>query len=181
MSRTFEPQGLAVIHQAGTAVAIWHVSLTRPALGLPGGMLTGAWVLASDDGRIKELVSQRVVVSAADGEIRVGDHRVDAVTLDGLSSAITTAQSELDEAFESFLNSRPRAKRSLVPPSWPEVVERPTTPTDQDEPVASALAAAREAAYLIGIWDDTESIRIAREYLHDFGGPAPRSLPEGWA
>ncbi|MCF6507033.1 hypothetical protein E9549_06390 [Blastococcus sp. MG754426] len=165
--------GIAVVDQpVEDRVVVWHVSVGD---GLESTM-AGAWVLPADDDRIDGLIAGRllVITEAAAGRFGV---RADAAAL---AAAVRSEVDALDRAFTAHLATLPSSRRQLVRPRWPRV---PTTatPVTAGDPVASgALTVARWVSDVLIAWGKTEGLRLARPFLLQHGGEAPRAYPPGW-
>lgn len=180
------------------ALAMWHVS----AAGAP----TGSWVtpvdsLAADPEAARQLLwltSRRAVigwdVSAAAPLSGLAqwakrpDPQAPVVVLPEALAEIAERRTVYEAAVEDHRQTtksklQPLEWEESVPTatSWPDFVEAVGLPRPQAPApvVAEALHLARAVAWVIRLWQDTESARARRSYLVDRFGPAA-PLPPRW-
>lgn len=114
-----------------------------------------------------------------------------ALDLAVLSEETTTARRKLAEAvIERGRNTGSKLQQldwsARIPDTFPA---NPITTLETlglavpDGPpvVVKALGSARALRWHIRAWQETESVRVRRKYLHPYGGPEARPLPPNWA
>ncbi|WP_330182147.1 hypothetical protein OHB26_38470 [Nocardia sp. NBC_01503] len=133
------------------------------------------------------------MVAADDAEV-VGTLTAgyDAVWCDGVAEEVATAavvdldatfaaaQAEVEAADSLFTEYQAAQSNKPIRPEWPEFVhpaQARQAPCVVDEIVYDVLVLARGIAGLADAWSDFESLRVARHFLTEQGGPAARPLP----
>ncbi|GAB4587610.1 hypothetical protein [Nocardia sp. IFM 10818] len=167
---------VVVLNEVGSRLVVWHVNVGQ-AIGL--SRLSGAWVLERDESEaITTLVAGHRIVRC-DGEITVPE----GISVSGIvdvDATVRTLQAEVAEIDELFTAHQSTVANKLIRPQWPEFVH----PSDARQPVHDvsdevrpALLLARGIADLAEAWSSLESLRLARSFLIDHGGPVARPLP----
>ncbi|MEU1209174.1 hypothetical protein [Nocardia sp. NPDC005825] len=175
MAAPSDLHSLAVLGAAGERMVIWHVNVGA-AVG--ESRLSGAWVLdRSCTAEIESLTSGYPVAmakgSAADAaNVRIVD--VDA-TVETVRAAVESADARFTEHQD--------AGGKLTRPQWPVIAAAGGVPLTRyqvdvvDDHIRPVLTLAREVAELADAWAAFESLRLARPFLVELGGPEARSLP----
>jgi hypothetical protein len=188
--------GHAVVVRMDDRLALWTVA--------PGGQRTGAWVedVGMDPNRAKQLLTlleRRAPVGADRGaDAGAAKTLADAAGVT-LPTALTNAWLDIFEAIDEVVEIRRELALAAVatkgkPPTYD--VDLDGLPRDVTgalgrlqlsnpglgaEPAASAaLATCRLLEAAVQAWQETESARLRRKALHQFGGRAVRPLPPRW-
>ncbi|MFF2557387.1 hypothetical protein ACFVUS_40745 [Nocardia sp. NPDC058058] len=164
---------VVVLDKVGDRLVVWHVNVGR-AMGL--SRLSGAWVVGDDEGAaIATLTGGYDAVwcdEVAEGVVTGGVVDLDAT--------VAAARAEVDAVDVLFTEYQEKQGNKLIRPEWPELVH-PVHARQflygMDETVREALILARGIADLADSWADFESLRVARAFLAEHGGPAVRPLP----
>lgn len=189
-------RGHTVLVRQDDRLALWTVA--------PSGQRTGAWVvetgLTRDRARQLLTLLERRVLAGSDRQADVAA----AETMAGaagvaLPTALTDAWLDVFEAIEEVAETRRElasagARAKSKPPVYrfdladlPPDIDgalgrlRLTNPGMGAEPAAAAaLATCRLLEAAVQAWQETESARLRRKVMHQFGGAAVRPLPPRW-
>ncbi|APA97295.1 hypothetical protein [Nocardia seriolae] len=194
MAASFDLHSLAVLGAAGERLVIWHVNV---GASLGESRLSGAWVL--EDSRVDEirsLTSDFPVVltgegvevtragepgpveSSAKGVVVCGT----AGTID-VGTTVETVCAEIEFVDARFTEQQDATGGKLTRPQWPVIVSpEEVALTDSqvdvvDDHIRPVLTLARGLSDLAEAWAAFESLRLARSFLVEFGGPLARPLP----
>ncbi|MRH93006.1 hypothetical protein GFY24_37260 [Nocardia sp. SYP-A9097] len=164
---------VVVLDKVEDRLVVWHVNVGR-AIGL--SRLSGAWVVGEDSAQeIAALTAGYDSVWC--GRVAEGIAAAGVVDLDATFAA---AQAEVDAADSLLTEYQAAQSNKAIRPEWPELVhpaEAGRAPGVVDEIVHDALVLARGIADLADRWSDFESLRVARHFLTNHGGPTVRPLP----
>lgn len=162
-----------VLDKRGDRLVVWHVNVGR-AIGL--SRLSGAWVVAADDAEVVGTLTAGYDAVWCDG---VAEEVATAAVVD-LDATFAAAQAEVEAADSLFTEYQAAQSNKPIRPEWPEFVhpaQARQAPCVVDEIVYDVLVLARGIAGLADAWSDFESLRVARHFLTEQGGPAARPLP----
>ncbi|MDA3637532.1 MULTISPECIES: hypothetical protein [Rhodococcus] len=170
---------LAVIDEASGKICIWHIDV-GPDVGL--SRLSGAWVLEPDDSdTIVNLIRGRHVVLSNDTDILTRENITTAGKVD-IDATVDAVIAERD-ALQARFNSHAATRKTLVPPTWPEIVHpkqiAAAVPRTENiiEQTGDSFPLARGLNVLAQAWTQLEKQRLARPFLIEPVGPNPRPLP----
>ncbi|WP_157514409.1 hypothetical protein [Nocardia concava] len=174
MAASSDLHSVAVLGSAGDRLVIWHVNV---GMALGESRLSGAWVLErSRDVEIESLTARFPVVPTDDVRVEEAAGVVD------LEATVETVRGAVESADQKF-DEQDAAGGKFVRPRWPVVVS-PTevSLTDSqvdvvDDHIRPVLTLARGLADLADAWAAFESLRLARGFLVELGGPVARPLP----
>lgn len=170
---------IAVVDEPAGNICIWHVDV-GPDIGL--SRLSGAWVLDPDNApSIQTLIKDRHVVRCEGTDVveRYDIAITGTVDVDATFTAVLAERDSLQERFDSHAATR----RTLVVPSWPDVVHPAETAAtvrrsrEVAEQTGNAFPLARGFNELARVWTQIEKQRLARPFLVDPAGPATRPVP----
>ncbi len=192
----FGTHGHAVIVCMDDRLALWTIA--------PSGQRTGAWIedVGMNLDRAKQLLTlleRRVLVgSDRQADVCAAKTLADAAEV-SLPTALTDVWLDVFEAIDEVVETRRElasagAATKGKPPTYdidlgglPRDVNgalsrlQLTNPGRDAEPTASAaLATCRLLEATVQAWQETESARLRRKALHQFGGAAVRPLPPRW-
>lgn len=196
MAASSDLHSVAVLGSAGDRLVIWHVNV---GMALGESRLSGAWVLERTRGaEIESLTGRFPVVSADDVQVSLsGDGQVvstDAAQVvlaeearlgEGvvdIEATVETVRGAVESADQKF-DEQDAAGGKFVRPRWPVIVSpREVSLTDSqvdvvDDHIRPVLTLARGLADLADAWVAFESLRLARGFLVELGGPVARPLP----
>ncbi|MEU1431184.1 hypothetical protein ABZ412_29360 [Nocardia sp. NPDC005746] len=175
MASSSDLHSLAVLGAAGERMVIWHVNVGA-AVG--ESRLSGAWVLdRSCVAEIESLTAGYPVVVAKGGAADATSARI--VDIDATVETIRAAVESADARFTEHQD----AGGKLTRPQWPVIAEAGGVPLTRyqvdvvDDHIRPVLTLAREVAELADAWAAFESLRLARSFLVELGGPEARPLP----
>ncbi|MFE3194334.1 hypothetical protein ACFXHA_35390 [Nocardia sp. NPDC059240] len=185
MAASFDLHSVAVLGRAVDQLVIWHVNVGA-AQGL--SRLSGAWVM--EDVRraeIESLTAGFPIVVTGEEEIALTDGRDLAVSgaaagIVDVDATVETVCAEIEAADVRF-TEQDAAGGKYIRPQWPVVVPPGEVLLTQsqvdvvDDHIRPVLTLARALADLADAWAAFESLRLARAFLVDLGGPVARPLP----
>ncbi|MFI9411366.1 hypothetical protein [Nocardia gamkensis] len=167
---------VAILNRAGERLIIWHVDV-GPTSGL--SRLSGAWVLGLGEVQtISNLVGGYRIVCCS-GEVSLPDGVAAAGVVD-VDGSVEAVREQVAAADERFTEHQATVTNPLVRPQWPPI-DHPAAPRavpdPADDAVQPALALAHGLKDLADGWSAYESLRLARPFLIEHGGPVRRALP----
>ncbi|WP_433591108.1 hypothetical protein [Nocardia sp. CA-145437] len=176
MASSSDLHSLAVLGAGGERMVIWHVNVGA-AVG--ESRLSGAWVLdRSCVAEIESLTSgYPVAMAKGDAAVDAGSARI--VDIDATVETVRAAVESADARFTEHQD----AGGKLTRPQWPVIAAADGVPLTRyqvdvvDDHIRPVLTLAREVAELADAWAAFESLRLARPFLVELGGPEARSLP----
>ncbi|MGW4535369.1 hypothetical protein ACWEOI_30900 [Nocardia sp. NPDC004340] len=175
MAAPSDLHSLAVLGAAGERMVIWHVNVGA-AVG--ESRLSGAWVLdRSCVAEIESLTSGYPVAMAKGSDPDAVNVRI--VDIDATVETVRAAVESADARFTEHQD----AGGKLTRPQWPVIAAAGGVPLTRyqvdvvDDHIRPVLTLAREVAELADAWAAFESLRLARSFLVELGGPEARSLP----
>ncbi|WP_460727844.1 hypothetical protein [Nocardia heshunensis] len=189
MAASFDLHSVAVLGRAVDQLVIWRVNVGA-ALGL--SRLSGAWVLESS--RQAEIASLAfglpIVLAGEEQAALTGGRELTAVIPMGESgSAIVDVDATVEivcaeiESADARFTEQDAAGGKFIRPQWPVIVPPGEVVLTQsqvdvvDDHIRPVLTLARALADLADAWAAFESLRVARAFLVDLGGPVARPLP----
>ncbi|MEC3958324.1 hypothetical protein VMT65_35195 [Nocardia sp. CDC153] len=176
MAASFDLHSLAVLGAAEDRLVIWHVNV---GAGLGESRLSGAWVLEdSRTAEIESLTAAYPIALTGDGvSIAASSGIVD------VDATVETVCAEIESVDARFTEQQDAAGGKYTRPQWPTIVPPHEVSLTQsqvdvvDDHIRPVLTLARALADLADAWAAFESLRLARPFLVEFGGPVARPLP----
>lgn len=173
MADSSDLHSLAVLGAAGERLVIWHVNVGA-AVG--ESRLSGAWVLdGSRTVEVESLTAGYPVVETVEGPRIAG-----VAGIVDVEATVETVRSAVESADAQFAEHQEATGGKLTRPQWPVIVPpgEVSLPRHQTgDPIRPVLTLAREFADLADAWASFESLRLARPFLVELGGPHARPLP----
>ncbi|MTE14101.1 hypothetical protein [Nocardia aurantiaca] len=120
-----------------------------------------------------------VRAEATDGRARIAA----AAGIVDVDATVENVRAAIESADEQFSQRQDASGGKHIRPQWPVIVapDEAALPNYQvnavDDGIRPVLTLARGFAELADAWAAFESLRLARPFLEDLGGPAARPLP----